>query len=54
MNDFSAMSQQSLELLQRLVRNAAVNDGTPDSGQELTSVRTLQAFLRDALEIYCR
>lgn len=50
MNDFSAMSQQSLELLQRLVRNAAVNDGTPDSGQELTSVRTLQAFLRDALE----
>ncbi|MGF1617375.1 MAG: M20/M25/M40 family metallo-hydrolase [Acidimicrobiia bacterium] len=35
---------QPVELLQSLIRNACVNDGTPESGQELRSVATLQAF----------
>jgi len=34
-----------VELLVELIRNACVNDGTPDSGNEIVSVRTLQAFL---------
>ncbi len=34
-----------VELLQALIRNACVNDGTPDSGQEHRSVATLQAYL---------
>lgn len=39
-----ALAQQTTELLQQLIRNAAVNDGTPDSGQEWRQVRTLQEF----------
>ena len=37
-------SDRAVELLRELIRNACVNDGTPDSGQEIRSVRTLQAF----------
>ena len=33
------------ELLQQLIRNACVNDGTKESGHELRSVDTLQGFL---------
>src|SRR6478736_10279756 len=36
---------QTTELLQALVRNACVNDGTVGSGQEIRSVRTLLDFL---------
>ncbi len=36
---------ETTELIQQLIRNACVNDGTPDSGQERRSVDTLAAFL---------
>ena len=35
---------QTVDLLQTLIRNACVNDGTPESGQEVRSVATLQEF----------
>ncbi len=35
---------QTVDLLQTLIRNACVNDGTPESGQEQRSVATLQEF----------
>jgi len=38
------LADQTTVLLQELIRNAAVNDGTPDSGQEWRQVRTLQRF----------
>ena len=34
-----------VELLRALIRNACVNDGTPDGGHEYRSVATLQAYL---------
>ncbi len=40
----SPLAEQTTTLLQELIRNAAVNDGTPDSGQEWRQVRTLQEF----------
>ncbi len=40
----SSLLQQTTELLQELVRNAAVNEGTPESGHEHRQVRTLQRF----------
>lgn len=38
------LAQQTTELLQELIRNAAVNDGTPDSGHEHRQVGTLRRF----------
>ena len=35
----------TVELLQALIRNACVNDGTAASGQEVRSVDVLEAFL---------
>lgn len=35
----------TVELLQTLIRNQCVNDGTPESGHEVRSADTLQAFL---------
>jgi acetylornithine deacetylase/succinyl-diaminopimelate desuccinylase-like protein len=35
---------QTVDLLRALIRNACVNDGTPESGQERRSVATLQEF----------
>ncbi|WP_324013426.1 M20/M25/M40 family metallo-hydrolase [Microbacterium sp. JZ37] len=35
---------QTAQLLQEMIRNAAVNDGRPDSGHEIRQVRTLQSF----------
>ncbi|GAA4773145.1 M20/M25/M40 family metallo-hydrolase [Microbacterium gilvum] len=40
----ASLGRQTTELLQQLIRNAAVNDGSPDSGHEIRQVRTLQAF----------
>src|SRR5438874_9203526 len=37
---------ETTELLQHLIRNACVNDGTIESGHETRSVDTLDAFLR--------
>lgn len=36
-----------MRLLQELIREACVNDGTPGSGQEIRNVRVLQRFLAD-------
>lgn len=38
------MSTEAVDLLQTLIRNECVNDGTPQSGQEHRSVATLQAY----------
>lgn len=38
------MNSEVIELLQALIRNACVNTGQPDSGQERRSVATLQDF----------
>ncbi|MFC9772620.1 MULTISPECIES: M20/M25/M40 family metallo-hydrolase [unclassified Pseudarthrobacter] len=35
---------ETVGLLSRLIRNACVNDGTPDSGQEIRNARTLLDF----------
>jgi len=40
------------ELVVDLIRNACVNDGTPDSGQEVRSVETLAAYLGAAGTVY--
>ncbi|MDP6975759.1 MAG: M20/M25/M40 family metallo-hydrolase [Acidimicrobiales bacterium] len=43
-----AATGQTLELLQVLIRNACVNDGTPESGQEVRNADTLEGFLSEA------
>ncbi|HEX2851020.1 MAG TPA: M20/M25/M40 family metallo-hydrolase [Acidimicrobiales bacterium] len=42
-----APAGQTVELLQTLIRNACVNDGTPASGQEVRNADTLEAFLSE-------
>jgi acetylornithine deacetylase/succinyl-diaminopimelate desuccinylase-like protein len=37
---------ETTDLLQHLIRNECVNDGTPESGHEMRSVDTLEAYLR--------
>ena len=44
MSDHEALTRQTVDLLRDLIRNACVNDGTPDSGGEIRSVRTLEGF----------
>jgi acetylornithine deacetylase/succinyl-diaminopimelate desuccinylase-like protein len=39
------LTGQSIELLQTLIRNRCVNDGTPGSGQETRNADTLRSFL---------
>ncbi|HET7846124.1 MAG TPA: M20/M25/M40 family metallo-hydrolase, partial [Acidimicrobiia bacterium] len=39
------MSHDAVELLQTLIRNRCVNDGTPESGFESRSVATLTEYL---------
>ena len=36
---------QTVELLQTMIRNSCVNDGTPESGQEVRNAETLVSFL---------
>ncbi len=46
---------EATDLLQHLIRNACVNDGTPDSGQERRSAEVLTAYLEGSgveLETY--
>ena len=45
------MADPTVELLQALIRNRCVNDGTPESGHEFRSVATLSDFLGEAGEI---
>jgi acetylornithine deacetylase/succinyl-diaminopimelate desuccinylase-like protein len=42
------LTGETVELLQTLIRNACVNDGSPDSGDETRSAYTLAAFLEGA------
>lgn len=46
------MTSEAVELLQTLIRNACVNDGTRDSGHEHRSVATLQEFFGVDGEIF--
>jgi acetylornithine deacetylase/succinyl-diaminopimelate desuccinylase-like protein len=46
------MSSEVVELLQQLIRNGCVNDGTPQSGHEHRSVTTLQDFFGIEGEIF--
>ncbi|QIM15427.1 M20/M25/M40 family metallo-hydrolase [Leucobacter insecticola] len=39
----------AVALLRELIREACVNDGTPESGQEIRNVRVLQRFLAEAV-----
>lgn len=40
-----SLSDQTVDLLRDIIRNACVNDGTPDSGGEIRNARTIDDFL---------
>lgn len=42
----ATLVEETTDLLQHLIRNECVNDGTPASGHEIKSVDTLEAYLR--------
>ena len=42
----ATLVEETTELLQHLIRNECVNDGTPASGHEIKSVETLASYLR--------
>jgi acetylornithine deacetylase/succinyl-diaminopimelate desuccinylase-like protein len=42
----ATLMDETTDLLQHLIRNECVNDGTPASGGEIRSVDTLEAYLR--------
>ena len=42
------LTAETTELLQAMIRNACVNDGTPDSGEEVRNADLLQHFLEGA------
>lgn len=46
------VSHPSVELLQQLIRNACVNDGSPASGHEVRSVETLAEFFGARGEVH--
>jgi acetylornithine deacetylase/succinyl-diaminopimelate desuccinylase-like protein len=51
----NALTAQTVELLQQLIRNRCVNDGTPASGQEVRTTDVLRAYLEGGgldLEVY--
>src|SRR5512132_2973571 len=50
-----ALTAQTVELLQQLIRNRCVNDGTVASGQEARNTETLRAYLEGSgldVEVY--
>ena len=47
MSDDDSIAAEATDLLQHLIRNACVNDGTPDSGFEARSSDVLAAYLGD-------
>src|SRR5215470_7872495 len=50
-----ALTGQSVELLQQLIRNQCVNDGTVESGQEVRTSNVLKTYLQGTgldLEVY--
>lgn len=50
MSDRSGMAGEVAELLQALIRNACVNDGSPDSGFEARNAATIGEYLGEAGE----
>jgi acetylornithine deacetylase/succinyl-diaminopimelate desuccinylase-like protein len=51
----AALTGQTVELLQQLIRNQCVNDGTTSSGQEARTVDVLRSYLSGSgldLEVY--
>ncbi len=44
----ATLTAETTELLQAMIRNACVNDGTPDSGDEIRTADLLQTFLEGA------
>lgn len=48
-NEAGVNETEVIELLRALIREACVNDGTPESGQEIRNVRVLQRFLAEAI-----
>ena len=44
----SALTGETTELLQAMIRNACVNDGTPESGEETRNADLLETFLEGA------
>lgn len=46
------MTSETIDLLQALIRNACVNDGTPESGHEYRSVATLREFIGETGEVF--
>lgn len=47
-----AMGEQTTALLRSLIRQACVNDGTPESGQEMRGVAVLEEFLAGSPVVY--
>ena len=45
MTNEGALAAEATDLLQHLIRNQCVNDGTPESGHEDRSAETLRAYL---------
>ena len=43
-----ALTAETVELLQTMIRNACVNDGSRESGEETRNADTLQHFLEGA------
>ncbi|MCY3640136.1 MAG: hypothetical protein OXH37_03895, partial [Gammaproteobacteria bacterium] len=43
-----ALTNETIELLQQLIRNACVNDGTVESGEEVRNSDLLETFLEGA------
>ncbi len=48
MTSAEQFSGPTTELLQALIRNQCVNDGTPDSGDEVRNADLLQTYLEGA------
>ena len=40
------VTAETTDVLQRLIRNSCVNEGTPESGHEIRSVDLLESYLR--------
>ena len=52
LENMTNLFDETLTLLQELVRNACVNDFTPGSGQEVRSVETLEQFFADTPNLH--
>jgi len=48
MSDVDELTGATTELLQSLIRNECVNDGTPDSGNEVRNADLLTTYLEGA------